>query len=124
MATSTTKLDPRAVHEQLLDIVRDSYGLEGCTASLLPSERDQNVLLTTPDDRRYVLKISNALESPAFLDAQHQVLEHLAQHVSFCPHVIPTLSGAASVSLPPHSVRLVTYLPGTPLGTARRQSPG
>jgi 4-aminobutyrate aminotransferase-like enzyme/Ser/Thr protein kinase RdoA (MazF antagonist) len=108
---------------QVLDLARESYGLADCTVSTLPSERDQNLVITTQDGNRVVLKIANALESPAFLDAQYQVFEHLARSIAFCPRVIPTRTGAPSISLPPHIVRLVTYLPGKPLGTARRQSP-
>jgi len=33
------------------------------------------------------------------------------------------VSGPPSISLPPHIVRLVQYLPGKPLGAIRRQSP-
>ena len=52
----------------------------GVTASAepLPSERDQNFLLTTADNRRFVLKIANATEQPEILEFQNAALEHLA----------------------------------------------
>jgi len=61
---------PQFSTARVLEIAREFYGLDGCTPSPLPSERDQNVLLTTKSGQRFVLKIANALESAAFLDAQ------------------------------------------------------
>lgn len=102
------------------------YGLSA-GATPLPSERDQNFLLTTETDEKFVLKIANSLEERAQLEAQHAALVHLAQHVSFCPRVVPTISGetiseiesASEVNL----VRMVNYLPGLPLATVDSQSP-
>src|SRR5262249_40248792 len=54
-------------------LAREHFGLDGCRVTPLPSERDQNFLLELPgrdsraSESRFVLKIANALEDPAFL---------------------------------------------------------
>lgn len=97
------------------------------TAKPLPSERDQNFLLQTEGGERFVLKIANGIEERSMLEAQNQVMGHLAKHVSFCPRVLRTANGEeiATVNSPDdktHFVRLVTYLPGIPLGNVRPHS--
>ena len=49
-------------------LAQELYGLDAA-ASTLPSERDQNFLLTTAAGDRYVLKIANAAENRAMLEA-------------------------------------------------------
>lgn len=97
------------------------------TAKPLPSERDQNFLLQTEGGERFVLKIANGTEERSMLEAQNQVMGYLAKHVSFCPRVLRTPNGEeiATVNSPDdktHFVRLVTYLPGIPLGNVRPHS--
>ena len=96
-------------------------------ASPLPSERDQNFLLETDKGEKFVLKIANALEDRAMLEAQHAALAHIARHISFCPRVVPAISGdtISQIASPSGNnfVWLVTYLPGTPLATAGQHSP-
>lgn len=97
-------------------------------AKSLPSERDQNFLLESENGDQFVLKIANATEERAMLEAQNQVMGHLTKHVQFCPRVIPSPNSGEIVAIPSesgeeHFVRLVTYLPGTPLGNIKRHSP-
>jgi len=96
-------------------------------ARLLPSERDQNYLLQAENGTQCVLKIANATEERAMLEAQNQVMGHLAKQIQFCPRVIPAANGAEIVAVKSasgeqHFVRLVTYLPGMPLGDVKRHS--
>jgi 4-aminobutyrate aminotransferase-like enzyme/Ser/Thr protein kinase RdoA (MazF antagonist) len=119
---------PQFSPAQARDIVRQHYGIAERTLSALPSERDQNFLIETATGDRFVLKIANATEDPAFLDAQHQVLVRLAQAGLCCQQVVPARSGAALLPVTSaegnrHLVRLVTYLLGIPLGRVRHQSP-
>ena len=68
-------------------LARELYGREG-PARALPSERDQNFLIETADGERIVLKIANAGEDAAMLDAQQRALAHLAARgVGCCPRV-------------------------------------
>ena len=108
-------------------LARDLYSLEA-SAICLPSERDQNFLLETASGERFVLKMANATEERTMLEAQNRVMDHLSKHIDLCPEVIPAKNGeeitiAESENGANHFVRLVTYLPGTPLGKVKRRSP-
>ncbi|HXD30943.1 MAG TPA: aminotransferase class III-fold pyridoxal phosphate-dependent enzyme [Pyrinomonadaceae bacterium] len=110
------QFEPHAAAE----LAKRLYGIRG-TATSLPSERDQNFLLTTDTRKKFVLKIANALEDRELLDAQNQALIHLNSQTSLCPQVVPSLGNASIESVSSafgsnHLVRLLTYLPGIPLG--------
>lgn len=94
-------------------IAEELFGVRA-RASVLPSERDQNFLLDAGPER-FVLKIANATESHALLEAQNSVLEHLGTRISFCPRVVPGLNGELISTEADYLVRLVTYLQGMPL---------
>jgi Ser/Thr protein kinase RdoA (MazF antagonist) len=98
------------------------YGIRG-SAEQLPSERDQNFLITADTGEKFVLKISNALELRPFLGAQNWVLKHLSQRISFCQSVKPALSGRMLAEWECQYVRLVTYLPGVPLAEIKPHTP-
>jgi len=107
-------------------IAHNYYGVRS-HARLLPSERDQNFLLTTESGERFVLKIANGREQAVLLESQNQAMGHLAKRLSYCPQVVPTTSGEqiTRIGTSPedsHFVRLVTYLPGAPLGDLKEQS--
>jgi len=92
-------------------------------ARALPSERDQNFLLSDGDGQKFVLKIANALESRSLLEAQNAVLDHLRERVSFCPKVMANVSGETISREADHYLRLVTYLPGRPLAEVKGSGP-
>ena len=136
---------PRLTAAEASEIALDLYGLDA-VASPLPSERDQNFLLETAltsrgqsrgeDDaggaavgefrERFVLKIANATEDRAVLEAQNAAMAHLAQHTAICPRVVPTRAGEtiAASSDGRHLLRLVTWLPGVTLASVARHSTG
>jgi len=89
-------------------------------AQSLPSERDQNFLLTDSEGEKFVLKIANRLESRAFLEAQNAVLKHVGRQVSFCQS--PVTTEIVSVE-DRYFARLVRYLPGVPLAKIQPQPP-
>ena len=105
-------------------LARDLYGLDTGAASL-PSERDQNFVLTAAAGDRFVLKIANAAEDRAMLEAQNAAMAHVAGRVAICPRVLPTVAGE-TIGLAPggaHFVRLVTYLAGVPLAEVGDRTP-
>jgi Ser/Thr protein kinase RdoA (MazF antagonist) len=110
---------PRYDLADAVRLARDLFGLDG-SASPLPSERDQNFVIATTAGERYVLKVANAAEDRAMLDAQNAAMAHLERRVDFCPRVRPTRAGSGIGVTPDgaYLVRLVTYLPGTPLARA------
>ena len=95
------------------------FGVEG-HAHPLPSERDQNFRIDTAAGECFVLKIANAHESAAMLEAQHAALEHVAACSDgvACPRPAAGRDGRAIQSAESrdgrsHHVRLHTWLPGT-----------
>jgi len=99
------------------------FGLQG-TASPLPGERDRNVLITTADGHRAVLKVSHAGEDRAPLDLQHAALDHLAGSTTglLVPPVLRTGDGADIVTEViaghPHLVRCLGWIEGRTLAEA------
>lgn len=104
-------------------VAEDLFGIRG-HARALPSERDQNFLLTDRAGEKFVLKIANALESRAFLEAQNAVLEHLAGRVDFCQSLVTDeIATVTTANGATHFVRGVRYVAGVPLAKIRPQSP-
>src|ERR1044072_929733 len=103
-------------------IAAEHFGIRA-RAQVLPSERDQNFLLTNDVGEKFVLKIANALESRAILEAQNSVLKYLERRVSICQKLLPATSGEEIVSVKSHLVRVVHYLPGAPLAEVKPYTP-
>jgi Ser/Thr protein kinase RdoA (MazF antagonist) len=111
--------------EAAIVIAEEHFGISG-DARPLPSERDQNFLITTNAGDKFVLKIANALESREFLEAQNAALKHVATRVDFCQSVVQASSGDEIIRVKAtdgmaYFVRVVRYLPGVPLGEVRPQ---
>lgn len=102
-------------------IAEKHFGIQA-TARELPSERDRNFLLTARDGEKFVLKIANAHEQRAVLEAQNAMMTHLERRVGFCPRVRPALSGAQITNVAGQLVRVLSYLPGEPLAKVQSQA--
>src|SRR5262245_48049756 len=118
---------PKFSLEEATTLARDLYGLDAA-AFALPSERDQNFLLQDSSGAKYVLKIANALEERAFLEAQQQAMERVATRASSGGRITQAQSGdllteIQSSSGMRHFVWMVDWLSGVPLGELRRHSP-
>jgi 4-aminobutyrate aminotransferase-like enzyme/Ser/Thr protein kinase RdoA (MazF antagonist) len=104
-------------------LARELYGLDA-TASPLPGERDQNFLLTPvagSGGERFVLKIANAAEPRAMLEAQNALMAHVAA-LDLCPRLVKTTAGEAIAREPGgHFIRLLTWVPGVPLASIADQ---
>ena len=113
---------PALTIEEALHCARNIFGLT-VEGSILPSERDQNVeLRSTVSSDRFVLKIANGSEDRALLDAQNAALAHVARRSMLCPRVVPALDGSliseiVSASGARYFARLLTWMPGAPLGS-------
>ncbi len=124
---STLDGTPRLTLDDARRLAGERFGLDA-TASPLPSERDQNFLIDTPTGERFVLKIANAAEDTAFLEAQNEALERLAG-TGLCQRLLRSTAGrdVETVEAPSgvvHLVRLVSYLQGKPMGKLRLRTPG
>ncbi len=107
-ADRTSPTDASSIASREFGIIAD--------VTTLPSERDQNFLLTSAhDSRRYILKLANPAESRSLLDAECAALRHLAP-LGLTPHLIPTTDGQDIALHHGQFVRLITALPGRTLG--------
>ena len=109
-------------------LAAEFYGIHA-SATPLPSERDQNFLLQARSGEKFVFKIANAAERRVMIEAENRAMTHVAGKISICPRVVPTPSEDDIVEIESsdgvrHLARLLTYLPGIPLGRSRRHSPG
>ena len=116
---------PNFHNEEAIRLARNLYGVS-CAAKELPSERDQNFLLTSDTGERFVFKIANSLEQLPFLEAQNAAMVHLESRVSFCPRVISAQSGKqieqTFLDGLSHFVRLVTFISGEPIANVKPTS--
>jgi 4-aminobutyrate aminotransferase-like enzyme/Ser/Thr protein kinase RdoA (MazF antagonist)/murein DD-endopeptidase MepM/ murein hydrolase activator NlpD len=109
-------------------IASERYG-HGGRARQLTSERDQNFLIEPVEDAAaIVVKIANALEERALLEAQQQALALLAQRHVPAPRVVCTMVGEALTDIAgpagrKHFVWAITHLPGVLLADVTHQSP-
>jgi 4-aminobutyrate aminotransferase-like enzyme/Ser/Thr protein kinase RdoA (MazF antagonist) len=122
MLEHSPRFDLRAAER----LAREHFFLEG-RATALTSERDQNFCIERPDGTRTVLKIANAHEDRAMLEAQHSVLAHLAQRTAFTPRLQCAANGASLVSVTGddgvvHLAWAITWLPGRPFALSTHRS--
>jgi 4-aminobutyrate aminotransferase-like enzyme/Ser/Thr protein kinase RdoA (MazF antagonist) len=108
-------------------LARDLLG-HAATARALPSERDQNFLLTVDGAPRLVLKIASATESPAVLAAEQRAMQHVAQRLALTPRIEVlrdgrTLTPVTGPDGRAHLAWVISALPGVPLGSMAHRSP-
>lgn len=101
------------------------FGVRG-SARALSGERDQNFHLRVADGPGYVFKIHPPAEDPLVVDFQIRALQHLAEVDPglVVPRVILSPDGQSSVPVElisgrPQQARLLSYLPGVPIGAHR-----
>ena len=116
---------PQFDSQQATLIAKDLYNMVA-VAEQLPSERDQNFLLTNESGDKFVLKIANSYEQRSVLEAQNLVMSHLRSRLTFCPRVIKAETGQSIVQIvgenTSHYVRLVTFISGDPLAKVQHSS--
>ena len=120
---------PRFTSRDACRLAAELFGIEA-EARLLPSERDQNFHLTAADGQAYVLKLANSAETREVLDFQNRAMTHVARQLpGACPQVQLTSAGesiatVAAADGSAHWVRVLTYLPGKPLGDVKPHDDG
>jgi 4-aminobutyrate aminotransferase-like enzyme/Ser/Thr protein kinase RdoA (MazF antagonist) len=122
MLDSAPDFDPAAAAA----IARRHFGLDGSARALF-SERDQNFLIETPDGGRAVLKLANAREDRAVLEAQQAAMEHLASALEAVPRILAAADGTTLVPVASpdgrrHLAWAVSFRPGRPLAEIPRPS--
>jgi 4-aminobutyrate aminotransferase-like enzyme/Ser/Thr protein kinase RdoA (MazF antagonist) len=106
-------------------IAKDLFGITG-SARLLPSERDQNFLITAGSRDKYVLKIANLKEDINYIKAETEVIDFLFNKTALTPKVIPNTKGEL-ISTYTHNgnnyiIRMITFINGQVLGKVKRHS--
>ena len=79
----TSDTTPRFSPEDAARLAQQHFAIDA-SASSLPSERDQNFLLTDGAGGKSVLKIAQAGEARELLELQNAALQHLAERI---PHI-------------------------------------
>ncbi|MFK4822576.1 aminotransferase class III-fold pyridoxal phosphate-dependent enzyme [Ochrobactrum quorumnocens] len=107
-------------------LAKEVFGVSA-SASELDSERDCNFRLKTGTESDWILKIVNASEPRVESEFQTALLHHLSSAKSrlAVPHLKTSLSGdllaqAVAEDGEKHALRLVGWLPGTPLAQVTR----
>ncbi len=118
---NVSKTRPDFSPDQALRIAETHFGVSASEAGPLPSDRDQNFVITDEETgRKCVLKLSQAEEDPQVLDLQNRMLEHLARagfplsKLLFAKdgrEVVAVTGADGSVFL----ARLLTWVPGIQL---------
>ncbi|MBM3293985.1 MAG: aminotransferase class III-fold pyridoxal phosphate-dependent enzyme [Candidatus Aminicenantes bacterium] len=126
---STVATAPRFTRAQAKVLAHKHFGLVGETADL-PSERDQNFLLTTREGRKFVLKVANPAEERAVLVLQNEALLHLGRREGppLGPRLYLDQKGRPVAEERDEegnvfALRLVSYLEGRPFAESRPHSP-
>jgi Ser/Thr protein kinase RdoA (MazF antagonist) len=108
--------------KDLLEVVKDAYGLSG-TLKPLAGERDQNHMLQTHGKGKYLVKVAGANEDRSVVDYQIKTLHHIEQKSPQLniPRNLKTLTGEDFVLIrdevgKEHLLRLLTFLDGVPFG--------
>jgi 4-aminobutyrate aminotransferase-like enzyme/Ser/Thr protein kinase RdoA (MazF antagonist) len=108
---------PEVSLDQAAEIARTVFGCVGAVTEL-GSQQDRNFLIEGHDGRR-LLKVSNPVFPREELEAQNETMSRVASTGIACPTPLPSRDGdtIATVQLDgrPHSVRLLTFVEGTPL---------
>src|SRR5439155_17857244 len=112
---------PRLTPDQVAKIAREHFGFDG-SPTPLPSERDQNVRIDAPNGR-IVVKIANATEQRATLEAQQAAIRHLASRGAPVPSVVRTGNGKSLIEINDqgrtHLVWAITWIDGVTIASAR-----
>jgi hypothetical protein len=111
---------PRVPADRLLRLAQDHWGLDG-TVSALTSERDQNHRLDTGQGS-FVLKLANRSEPARLTEFQTLALLDLARSAPDLPipRVLRAKDGRLIVTTSEGSMRLLSWLAGTPLAQLPR----
>jgi Ser/Thr protein kinase RdoA (MazF antagonist) len=121
---------PRFAAPEALELAGREYGIGG-VISALPSERDQNFLISGAGGGKFVLKIANSHDPPELLDFQNHAMRRVRTAVLDCrvPRVQYTLKGFEIAHTrnartgDDHCVRLQEWIDGALLADCGARGP-
>jgi Ser/Thr protein kinase RdoA (MazF antagonist) len=115
---------------EALAVAEEQFGIVGRISSL-PSERDQNFLITDAAGEKFVLKIANSNDPQELLDFQNQAMRRVGRSLADC-RVQEVISSRAGLELTKihdartathHCVRLLTWIDGEVLAKCSLRGP-
>ncbi|WP_018152796.1 aminotransferase class III-fold pyridoxal phosphate-dependent enzyme [Leeia oryzae] len=125
--TDLTRPAPNYSVTDAEQLCEEMFGVKG-VASPLDGERDRNFRVKTGSGQDWILKIVNASEPGVESEFQTALLHHLTETdpAMPVPHLRASLSGkllgsTVSATGETHAVRLVSWIPGTPLAKVDRR---
>jgi Ser/Thr protein kinase RdoA (MazF antagonist) len=121
---------PSFTATEALASAEEVFGIEG-GVSELPSERDQNFLITDAGGGKFVLKIANANDAPELLDFQNQAMRHVQKSTADCrvQRVVSSLQGLHITNIhnsrtgTDHCARVLTWIDGEVLAKCTSRGP-
>jgi Ser/Thr protein kinase RdoA (MazF antagonist) len=121
---------PSFTAAEALAVAEREFGIVGRISSL-PSERDQNFLITVAMGERFVLKIANSNDPAELLDFQNQAMRRVGRSLADCrvQHVISSRRGLDLAKIhnartdTHHCVRLLTWIDGEVLAKCASRGP-
>jgi len=121
---------PRVAPAEALAAAELEYGIVG-EISPLPSERDQNYLISDAHGGKFVLKIANLHDAHELLDLQNKAMRHVGNRVADCQvqRIVNSLRGSDITDIRDgqsgtlHRVRLLTWIEGDVLAKSHLRSP-
>jgi hypothetical protein len=121
---------PSFTAAEALAIAAREFGLAG-TVSPLPSERDQNFLISAEGGDRFVLKIANLHDAPDLLDFQNQAMRRVELSIPQCrvQKIMRSRAGADVAKVrnartgTEHCARALTWIDGEVLAKSTARGP-
>jgi 4-aminobutyrate aminotransferase-like enzyme/Ser/Thr protein kinase RdoA (MazF antagonist) len=112
-SSGTLSENPRLSEADAIALLRSQWGIEAAGLSELGSLQDQNLLVSTADGTRYVLKVTWQ-GAAAGLDVQNAAMRYLAAaRTGFAsPEPVPARGGADIISRDGYDLRLLTWVNG------------
>jgi len=110
---------PAFSDSEILALLAKQYQLSG-QLTKLAGYCDQNLLLTTADQQKFIVKIANTAEANIELAMQNEAMAHLTNKECAVPHAIinqqgdsiSTISSINNAQQHDYYLRVLTYLPG------------
>ena len=112
--------NPNFTSKEATRLAEELFGITA-SARELPSERDQNFLLTNREGKKYILKIANPGEEKDLLDFQNKAIERISSQgeSEIVPTLLSTKEGETIEEVEKEKekyyIRLLTFLPGKTL---------
>lgn len=128
MVSMEENVRPPFSTEDVIYLLETQYEIQVQTVREFSAELDRNFYTKSTDDDEYILKIAHSSSSDSILDLQNATLQHVAQSLDMFPQIQPTHTQQDMVNVigedgQNYSVRLLSYLPGTPLVDFRPHTP-